>query len=107
METYDVFIPQNESLFDDVLSNTGRIQWLSLGSNPGFTFIQNVMYHLGFSSQDFLMCFALFSVVVYFWFIRKHSEDIVFSVFLFFRPPLNRGNTHLPVCSSHIRNDPL
>lgn len=84
VETYDVFIPQNESLFDDVLSNTGRIQWLSLGSNPGFTFIQNVMYHLGFSSQDFLMCFALFSVVVYFWFIRKYSEDIVFSVFLFF-----------------------
>lgn len=84
VETYDVFIPQNESLFDDVLSNTGRIQWLSLGSNPGFTFIQNVMYHLGFSAQDFLMCFALFSVVVYFWFIRKHSEDFVFSVFLFF-----------------------
>lgn len=84
VETYDVFIPQNESLFDDVLSNTGRIQWLSLGSNPGFTFIQNVMYHLGFSAQDFLMCFALFSVVVYFWFIRKYSEDFVFSVFLFF-----------------------
>lgn len=84
IESYDVFISRNSSILDDCLSKTGKIQWLSLGSNPGFTFVQNIMYHLGFSSQDFLMSFALFSVITYFWFIRKNTEDIFFSVYMFF-----------------------
>lgn len=82
--TYNIFIPKNDSILDDCMSKTGRIQWLSLGSNPGFTFVQNIMCHLGFSSQDFLMCFALFSVVTYFWFIHKYTEDIFFSGYMFF-----------------------
>lgn len=84
IETYNVFISDKGSILDYVLSSTGKIQWLSLGTNPGFTFIQNIMKHLGFSSQDFIMCFALFTIIVYFWFIRKYSSDYFLTVYLFF-----------------------
>lgn len=83
-ETYDVFISSEGSLFDDVLSPTGKIQWTSIGSNPGFSFIQNVMKHNGFEIQDFIMAFAIVTILIHFWFIKKYSSNYFMTIFLFF-----------------------
>ncbi len=84
IETYDVFISNEGSIFNNVLSPNGKIQWFSIGSNPGFVFIQNVIKHLGFDSQDFIMAFAVVTIVIYFWFIKKYSSNYILSIFLFF-----------------------
>ena len=57
---------------------------LSLGANPGFNILNTVLKTIGFSAQDFLMIYALITVGIYFWFVRKYSDNIWLSVFLFF-----------------------
>ena len=69
-------ISANKSIFDG-------IEW-SLGSNPGFMVVNNLFKVLGFSSQTFLMIFALITIVIYLWFIRKYTDDLWLSVFFFF-----------------------
>ena len=39
---------------------------------------------IGFSTQSFLMVYAIVTVGIYLWFIRKYSDNIWLSVFLFF-----------------------
>lgn len=58
------------------------IDWLQPAKAPGFFLVNYLMKMARFSTQDFLMCYALFTVIVYFWFIRKFSNNIPFSVFL-------------------------
>lgn len=60
-----------------------EIDW-SLGANPGFELINRIVKSLGFSSQTFLMLFALFTIITYMWFIWKYSNNIWLSVYLFF-----------------------
>lgn len=57
---------------------------LSLGSNPGFWVVNTIIKTLGFSTQSFLMFYAVLTVGIYLWFIRKYSDNIWLSVFLFF-----------------------
>lgn len=57
---------------------------LSLGSNPGFWVVNTIIKTLGFSTQSFLMLYAVLTVGIYLWFIRKYSDNIWLSVFLFF-----------------------
>lgn len=58
--------------------------WFSIGINPGFNFISTILKYYGFSTQAYLMFFAIISVPIYVWFIRKYSNNFLFSIFLFF-----------------------
>lgn len=60
------------------------IDWLKLAAAPGFTFVNILLKTAGFSFQDYLMVYALFTVITYLWFIHKYSCNTLFSVFLFF-----------------------
>ena len=57
---------------------------LSLGENPGFWVVNTIVKTIGFSTQSFLMFYAIITVGIYLWFIRKYSDNIWLSVFLFF-----------------------
>lgn len=70
-------IPENASLFY-------KVNFLKLGSNPGFWLLQNTMHRLGFSGQDFLLAFAFLSLGPILWFVHKYSNNIFVSVFLIF-----------------------
>lgn len=59
------------------------IDWFKLAGAPGLHLLQNILKSLGASSQDYLMLCALFTVLVYLWFIRKYSTDIWLSIYYF------------------------
>ncbi|MGN0262417.1 MAG: EpsG family protein, partial [Eggerthellaceae bacterium] len=54
----------------------------SLGENPGFWAVSRILRHAGATSQDFLMIFALVTIAIYVWFLRKYTTNISFGVFL-------------------------
>lgn len=58
------------------------IQW-QLGDNPGFHVLNNLLVLLGFSAQSFLMFYSTVTVGIYLWFIRKYTNNLWLSVFLF------------------------
>lgn len=58
------------------------VSW-KLGDNPGFNVLNNLFSILGFSSQSFLMFYSIVTVGIYLWFIRKYTNHLWFSVFLF------------------------
>ncbi len=60
-----------------------RIDWAP-GENPLFTFANCLLKKAGFSSQSFIMLYSILSIGVALWFIRKYTNDIPLSVFLFF-----------------------
>ena len=60
------------------------IHWLAVGENPGFHFTNRVLVRLGFSTQSFLMFYAVITLSIYLWFIRKYSCNIWLSIFLMF-----------------------
>jgi hypothetical protein len=60
-----------------------NIEWLKIGGNPGFIFVQGVMTELNVSPQSFLMFFSAFTVGVNLWFFRKYSCNLWLSVLLF------------------------
>lgn len=55
----------------------------SIGSNPGFVYIIGLMKRLGWSAQSFLMFFSVITNGIYLWFLRKYTNNIWMSVFLF------------------------
>ena len=57
---------------------------LNLGANPGFNIFNVIMKTIGISTQSFLMIYAIVTVCIYLWFIRKYSDNLWLSVFLFF-----------------------
>lgn len=59
------------------------VNWLKLGENPGFTFTNNVLVRLGFSTQSYLMFYAVITVGLNLWFFRKYSRNFPVSIFLF------------------------
>lgn len=78
-----VYIAQYNSIeltgaFPNFLFN--EIDW-NISSNFGFTIVMRLLKFLHFSDQSFLMFFAFFILGVYFWFIRKYSNNIFLSVF--------------------------
>lgn len=59
------------------------IDW-ALGENPGFHFVNAIFRVLGIQTQSFLMIYALFTVCIYMWFVRKYSDNLWLSMFFFF-----------------------
>lgn len=57
---------------------------LSFAHGIGFSVFNSAMKSLGFSSQDFLMFYAIVTAVCYVRFVRKHADNFPFSVFLMF-----------------------
>lgn len=66
------------------LSSIRSVDWAKLAAAPGFTFVNILLKTAGLSFQDYLMVYALFTIITYLWFIRKYSCHTLFSVFLFF-----------------------
>lgn len=58
------------------------VSW-KLGENPGFNVLNNLLVVLGFSAQSFLMFYSCITIGIYLWFIRKYTNNLWFSVFLF------------------------
>ena len=56
---------------------------LSLGDNPGFSIASILLKRAGFSEQSYLMLYAVITVAINMWFIRKYSTNLWLSVFLY------------------------
>lgn len=56
---------------------------LSFGDNLGFWFVSSLFKTIGLNEHWFIMIFSSFHVLVYFWFIKKHSDIFPLTVFLF------------------------
>ena len=69
-------LAEDSSVFDG-------IDW-TLGSNPGFNLLNAIFRVAGVQTQSFLMIYALFTVCVYVWFVRKYSDNLWLSMFFFF-----------------------
>lgn len=54
-----------------------------LGENPGFALTNRILRQLGFSTQSFLMFYAVITVSIPLWFYRKYSCDFPVTIFLF------------------------
>ncbi len=67
--------PASGSLFEGM-------NW-ELGENPGFFLTNRILRQLGFSTQSFLMFYAVITVTVPLWFYRKYSCDFPVTIFLF------------------------
>ena len=65
------------------VSLTDGIEWLNMGENPGFAFTNRVLVRLNFSTQSYLMFYAVVSVSIYLWFLRKYTCDLPLTVFMF------------------------
>ncbi|WP_294773301.1 EpsG family protein [uncultured Eubacterium sp.] len=72
--SYENFVKSN---FD--FSN---ISW-TFGDNFGFDAFSIILKSLGFSTNGYLMVFAIITYVIYIWFIHKYSTDFLMSMFLF------------------------
>lgn len=77
-----LYVHMYESIQPDVGLFEG-IDWLKIGENPGFTFLNRLLRKLGFSVQSYLMFYSLVTNGIFLWFIRKYSRNIPFSIFLF------------------------
>lgn len=64
--------------FPDILKD---FDW-SIGSNPGFVLTDSVLKAMNFSTQSFLMFYALLTVSAYIIFIKKYSPNLPMSLFL-------------------------
>lgn len=69
-------IPKDVDLWDG-------IDWLKLGENPGFMFTNRVLARLNFSTQSFLMFYAVITVGLNVWFFHKYSCNFPLTIFLF------------------------
>ena len=82
--TYVYAYEHNYSSGMSIIDSFNKQDWIKIGLNPGYEFLMNILKHYGVSSQGMLMFFAVFTVPVYVWFIRKYTNNLVFSMFLFF-----------------------
>ncbi|MBR1762686.1 MAG: EpsG family protein [Eubacterium sp.] len=80
VENYGYLTPDNLNIVDSFK----YVDWPKIGSNPGFGFISCVLKYYGFSNQAYLMFFAVITIPIYLWFIRKYSSNLSLSMFLFF-----------------------
>lgn len=56
---------------------------LSLGNNPGFNMTNILLKRAGVSGQSYLMLYAVVTVSINLWFLRKYSTNLWLSVFLY------------------------
>lgn len=55
----------------------------ALGANPGFELVNGILKMLGVSTQGFLLLYAAVTNGIYLWFLRKYSNNIWLTIFLF------------------------
>lgn len=77
--TYIQIYEQTTLLSDFASDNTS-----SFAQGIGFAFLNSIMKTIGFSSQDYLMFYALITTYFYVRFVRKYSDNFPLSVFLMF-----------------------
>lgn len=58
------------------------VSW-SFGDSFGFNVFSIILKSLGFSTNGYLMVFAIITYGIYIWFIHKYSTDFLMSMFLF------------------------
>lgn len=58
------------------------INW-TFGDNFGYSILLIILKSLGFSTNGYLMAFAIITYGIYIWFIHKYSTDFLMSMFLF------------------------
>ena len=56
----------------------------TFASGIGFSFLNSLMKTIGFSTQDFLMFYSVITTACYVRFVRKHTNNVPFAVFLMF-----------------------
>lgn len=80
----DTFTYRN--MYESLNPGLGQLTSLdyNLGQNPGFWVVNILLKTLGFSTQNYLMFYALLTITVYLWFIKKYSDNLWLSIFLFF-----------------------
>lgn len=61
-----------------------NLDWLKIGDNPAFIFVQGLLVEMNASSQTFLMVFSAFSIGVTLWFYHQYSCNLWLSILLFF-----------------------
>ena len=67
----------SKSLFETV-------KFYDLSSSPGFVFINYLMRHANITTEGCIMIYSLFDVGVALWFVRKYTDTIAFSTYLYF-----------------------
>lgn len=77
----DTYIYAYQALSHSSL-NFSSISW-KIGDNPGFNLLNMVLAYCKVSSQLFLTIYAAITIGIYLWFIRKYTNNLWLSVFLF------------------------
>lgn len=67
-----------------VLSEFFKQEHPEFSSGIGFAFVNSLLKTLGFSAQDYLMFYAFATAIPYVLFVRRHSTNLAFGVFLMF-----------------------
>lgn len=67
-----------------VLSEFFQQELPEFSSGIGFAFVNSLLKTLGFSAQDYLMFYAFATAIPYVLFVRRHSTNLAFGVFLMF-----------------------
>lgn len=60
-----------------------NINW-SIGANPGYNIIRTLFRYWGVPVNVYLMFYAIITNGIYLWFIRKYTNNILLSMFLYF-----------------------
>ena len=74
------------SMYEAMEPGTDLIQLLrstKIASSPGLYFLAACLKNIGATTQDYFMVCAMFTILTYLWFLRKHTTDIWLSVFYF------------------------
>lgn len=67
---------------DPTLGVFEDINWTKIGENPGFWVTNRILVKLGAAPQTFLMVYAIATVGIYLWFVRKYSCNLPLSIFM-------------------------
>ena len=67
-----------------LLSEFSQNNRSSFAHGIGFAYLNSIIKTIGFSTQDYLMFYSLFTVFCYVRFVRKHAENFTLAVFLMF-----------------------
>lgn len=78
----DTYRAMYESIQGNMTAFTS-IDWKDLAAAPGHEFVCACLKNLGASTQDYFMLFAIVSIIIYLWFIRKYTNNIMLSLYYF------------------------
>lgn len=76
IQIYDYLTP--------TLQNFARDNTATYATGIGFAFVNSALKTIGFSTQDYLMFYALITTFCYVRFVRKYSDNFPLGVFLMF-----------------------